>query len=266
MKRCRTAAWVVLAAVLALSLAAGFFPGGNYATQHRELTNAPPSARFPLGTDDLGRDRMVRLLCATRISLLLAAAAALGALLLAAMVGGAAGYLGGWFDRTTVRAIDLMLSLPWLFLLIAARALLPLNAAPETSLLLTYCLLALLGWAAPARVVRAGVRSLRESDFVLQARALGCPEVRVLIRHILPNLRPVLLAQFWTSIPIFILAEANLGFLGLSASEPFPTWGNLLRELQSPLMLRPEAFAPVVAVMLAVLCFKFISPWGGSQV
>jgi ABC-type dipeptide/oligopeptide/nickel transport system permease subunit len=266
MKKSRAAAWLVLGAILAISLAPGFLPATSYTEQHRELIDTAPSSRFPLGTDDLGRDRLVRLLYATRISLLLAAAAALGALLLAVMAGGAAGYLGGWFDRFMVRAIDLMLSLPWLFLLIAARALLPLNASPETSLLVTYFLLALLGWAAPARVVRAGVRSFRESDFVLQARALGCPEARVLLRHILPNLRPVLLAQFWTSIPIFILAEANLGFLGLSASEPFPTWGNLLRELQSPLMLRPEAFAPVAAVALAVLCFKFIAPWGGSRV
>jgi peptide/nickel transport system permease protein len=266
MKRFRTAAWILLAAILALSLAASFLPASSYADQHREMTDAAPSARFPLGTDDLGRDRLVRLLCATRISLLLAAAASLGALFLAAMAGGAAGYLGGWFDRALVRAIDLMLSLPWLFLLIAARALLPLNASPETSLVVTYFLLALLGWAAPARVVRAGVRSFRESDFVLQARALGCSETQVLLRYILPNLLPVLMAQFWTSIPIFILAEANLGFLGLNASEPFPTWGNLLRELQTPLMLRPEAFAPVAAVVLAVLCFKFIAPWGGSQV
>ncbi|HUB83513.1 MAG TPA: ABC transporter permease [Bryobacteraceae bacterium] len=266
MKRYRTTAWIVLAVILVLSLAASFVPGWSYKEQHREFINASPSLHFLLGTDALGRDRLARLVCATRISLLLAAAAAMGALILAAIVGGMAGYLGGGFDRATVRAIDLMLSLPWLFLLIAARALLPLDASPETSLLVTYFLLALLGWAAPARVVRAGVRGFRQSDFVLQARALGCPETRVLVRHILPNLRPILLAQFWTSIPIFILAEANLGFLGLSASEPFPTWGNLLRDLQSPLMVRPEAFAPVAAVVLAVLCFKFITPWGGSQV
>jgi peptide/nickel transport system permease protein len=257
---------MVLTALLAASLAAGFLPGASYSNQHRELTNASPSFRFLLGTDDLGRDRLVRLLYATRISLLLAAAAALGALVVAAVAGGAAGYLGGWFDRAVVRGIDLMLSLPWLFLLIAARALLPLNASPLTSLLVTYALLSLLGWAAPARVVRAGVRGFFDSDFVLQARAEGCRESRVLLRHILPNLRPALLAQFWTSIPVFILAEVNLGFLGLSASEPFPTWGNLLRELQSPLMLRPEAFAPVAAVALTVFCFKLVTPWGGSQI
>jgi ABC-type dipeptide/oligopeptide/nickel transport system permease subunit len=131
--------------------------------------------------------------------------------------------------------------------------------------LVTYALLALLGWAGPARVVRAGVREFRNSEFVLGARALGVSETRILLRHILPNLRPVLLAQFQTSLPIFILAEANLGFLGLSAGEPFPTWGTLLRDLENPLFVRPEAFAPVALIVLSVLCCKFITPWRGSQ-
>jgi peptide/nickel transport system permease protein len=126
--------------------------------------------------------------------------------------------------------------------------------------------MAALGWAAPARVVRAGVRNFRDSEFVLQARAEGCSELRVLFHHILPNLKPVLVAQFWTAIPVFILAEANLGFLGLSAGEPFPTWGTLLRELQSPLLVRPEAFAPAAAIAISLFCFKLVTPWGGSQV
>ena len=122
-----------------------------------------------------------------------------------------------------------MLSLPWFFLLLAARAMLPLNAAPLVSLLVTYGLLAILGLAGPARVIRAGARRLRDSDSVLQASAEGCGTLRILWRHIIPNLKPVLLAQAWTTIPVFILSEANLGLLGLSAGEPFPTWGNLLR-------------------------------------
>jgi peptide/nickel transport system permease protein len=250
---------------LLVLLGASFARGSSYADQQREFTSAPPSLRFPLGTDDLGRDRLTRLLYATRISLLLAAAASLATTMLAALVGGIAGYVGGWLDRSMARAIDLMLSLPWLFLLLAARALLPLNASPATALLVTYALLALLGWAAPARVVRAGVRGLHQSEFVLQARAQGTGEGRILLRHILPNLRPILLAQFWTALPVFTLTEANLGFLGLSAGEPFPTWGSLLRELQNPLFLRPEAFAPIVAIALSVLCFKLLRPWKGSQ-
>jgi len=154
----------------------------------------------------------------------------------------------------------LMLSLPWLFLLLAARALLPLNAPPLASLTMTYGLLALLGWAGPARVIRAGTLRLRESDFALQAAAEGCGALRILWRHVIPNLKPLLLAQLWTTIPVFILAEANLGLLGLSASEPFPTWGNLLRELQNPFSVRLESFAPLAVVMLSVACFKLATP------
>lgn len=255
----------VLGIVLTASLGAGFVPGMSYSQQHRDAISAGPSPRYPLGTDDLGRDRFARLLYATRLSLLLAASAAAGTLALAFLVGGTAGYFGGGCDRCLVRVMDLMLSVPWLLLLLAVRAMLPLNASPFLSLLVTYALLAALGWAAPARVVRAGVRSFRNSEFILQARAEGCTEWRIL-RHILPNLKPALLAQFWTSVPVFILSEANLGFLGLSAGEPFPTWGSLLRELQSPLMLRPESFAPAIAIALTLLCFKLVTPWGGSQV
>jgi len=262
---------IVLGLLLAASLAVSFIPGASYSRQNREFAGAAPSPRFPLGADDLGRDRLTRLLYATRISLLLATAAAALTITVACLAGGIAGYFGGWCDRVIVRALDLILSLPWLFLLLAARALLPLNVSPAYSLLATYGLLAALGWAAPARVVRAGARSCRDSEFVLRARAEGCREWRVLLRHVLPNLKPVLLAQFWTTIPVFILAEANLGFLGLSAGEPFPTWGTLLRELQSPLLLRPEAFAPAAAIAISLLCFKLIcfkqsAPFGGSQV
>jgi peptide/nickel transport system permease protein len=262
----RKIAALVLGLILAASLAVSFIPGASYSLQNREFASAAPSSRFPLGADDLGRDRLIRLLYATRISLLLAAVAAAIAVVTAFVAGGIAGYFGGWCDRCIVRFVDLMLSLPWLFLLLAVRALLPLNVSPLCSLLVTYALLAGLGWAAPARVIRAGVRSLRDSEFILQARAEGCPELRLLARHVLPNLKPVLLAQFWTAIPVFILAEANLGFLGLSAAEPFPTWGTLLRELQSPLLLRPEAFAPAALIAISLFCFKSVTSWGGSQV
>jgi ABC-type dipeptide/oligopeptide/nickel transport system permease subunit len=98
---------------------------------------------------------------------------------------------------------------------------------------ITFLILGCLGWAAGASVVCAGAGALRNSDFALQARALGCSEWRLLLRHLAPNLRPLLLAQFWISVPVFILAEANLGILGLGVSEPLPSWGSLLRELEA---------------------------------
>ena len=266
MKRRALIAGILLALILAASVCADFIPALSYARQDRDFTSAGPGWRHPLGTDDLGRDRLARLLHATRISLLMAGAAAAATVLLAFLVGGAAGYLGGWCDAAIVRAIDLMLSMPWLFLLLAVRALLPLNISPIGSLLVTYGMLAALGWAPPARVIRAGVRSVRDSEFVLRAHAEGAAPQRVVMRHILPNLKPVLVAQFWTAVPVFILEEANLGFLGLSAGEPYPTWGNLLRDLESPLLLGPAAFAPIAAIALSILCFKMIAPWRSSQV
>ena len=261
MKPSRLLALSLLTVLLVAGVASGILRGDSRSWQFRNLPGARPSSKFPLGTDDLGRDRMARLLFASGVSLVLAPAAALIATLLAAVAGGAAGFFGGWWDRCAVRTIDLMLSLPWLFLLLAARALLPLNAPAIASLAMTYGLLAALGWAGPARVIRAGARRLCESDFALQARAEGCGALRVLFRHVMPGLKPVLLAQLWTTIPVFILSEANLGLLGLSASEPFPTWGNLLRELQNPFAIRPETLAPLAVVMASVACFKLATPF-----
>lgn len=259
-RRLRRLAWIFLALLFVAALFPDRIAGAHYAYQFRDFPDAPASWRFLLGTDALGRDRLARLLAGTRISLLLAPAAALFSTALAVLIGGVAGYCGGWPDRIAARAIDLMLSLPWIFLLIAARAALPLNVAPAASLLITFALLGVLGWAAPARVIRAGIRDLRDSDFLLQARACGCHGWRLLLRQLVPNLKPVLLAQFWTSIPLFILSEANLGLLGLGVSDPLPSWGNLLRELQTDLAFNPGIVA-CLALMLAVLaCFKLLLP------
>ena len=254
MKRIRQLAWVVLILAVLSSLAAEWIAPAPYARQFREAASAEPSKRFPLGTDELGRDRLSRLLYGSRISLLLAPAAALLSTLFAALVGGVAGFAGGRWERLLMRATDLFLSLPWLFLLLTVRAMLPLNVSPLASVVITFALLGLLGWAGPARVVRAGVRSFRGSDFVLQARACGCPRFRLLLVHLLPNLKPVLLAQFWISVPVFILAEANLGLLGLGVAEPLPSWGNLLRGLENfpAVKANPWMLAPALLLILVI--------------
>ena len=115
-------------------------------------------------------------------------------------------------------------------------------------------MLGLLGWAAPARVIRAGVRSRRDAEFVLQARACGVRGFRLVFVHLLPNLKPVLYAQFLISVPVFILAEANLGLLGLGVAEPLPSWGGLLRELENypAIPENPWMLAPLVLLILVV--------------
>jgi peptide/nickel transport system permease protein len=260
MNRLRKFAWGFLLVVGLASLGAGVWAPAHYATQFRDVPNAAPSRQHLLGTDELGRDRFSRVLYGTRVSLLLAPAAALLSTLLATLVGGVAGYLGGWWERAAMTATDLFLSLPWLFLLLAVRAMLPLNVAPMVSVAVTFLLLGVLGWAASARVLCAGARGIRDCDFVLQARASGISPLRLFALHVMPNLRPVLMAQFWISIPVFILSEANLGVLGLGVTEPLPSWGSLLREMESFASFGFEAWklAPLCLLVLGVSSFQIV--------
>jgi peptide/nickel transport system permease protein len=233
MKTARYLAFAVLFLVIGASLLANVIAPASYEEQFREIPNASPSHAHPLGTDDLGRDRLSRTLYGTRISLLLAPAAALISAILAALIGGLAGYVGGWFERIAMATTDLFLSLPWLFLLLMVRALLPLNASPLTSVTITFLVLGLLGWSGAARVLCAEAHNFRQGDVLLQARATGQHGWRLFAKQLAPQLKPVLSAQFWISIPVFILTEANLGILGLGVAEPLPSWGSLLRELES---------------------------------
>ncbi len=228
----RISAIVFLAAISLAALTPELWRATSYDTQFREAPDAPPSAKFPLGTDALGRDRLARLAYGTRVSLLLAPAAAVFSCAAAALLGGLAGWAGGFAEVAIVSAADLFLSLPWLFLLLIVRAALPLNVSPIASVTITFALLGALGWAAPARVVRAAVREIKTSDFMFIAQAQGCRPWRLLSRHLIPNVTPILLAQFWIAVPVYILAETTLGMLGLGIAEPLPSWGGLLREIE----------------------------------
>jgi peptide/nickel transport system permease protein len=255
----RVACGVLLLVVIA-SLAANSLAPAGYATQDREAADAPPSHAHWLGTDEIGRDRFARVLYGTRISLLLAPAAALLSTLMAALIGGLAGYLGGTWARAAMAVTDLFLSMPWLFLLITVRALMPLNVSPLVSVLVTFLMLGLLGWTGAARVLCTSASSLRESDFVRQGRASGIRGARLFWVHVVPNLKPVLYAQFWISIPVFILSEANLGILGLGVSEPLPSWGSLLKELEGLISIgeEPWKFIPLVLLVVVVTSFQLV--------
>ena len=262
MKTLRKMAAGFLVILTVLLVFGAYIAPAPYARQFREVPNAPPSREHLLGTDELGRDSMSRLIRGSQVSLALSPAAALLSTLIAALVGGFGGYLGGWGERMALRLTDVSLSLPWFFLLITVRALLPLNVSPMASVTITFVLLGLLGWTMSARVLAAGARTLRNSDFVLQAQACGCSGWRVFARQVLPNLRPALFAQFWVSIPMFILTEANLGILGLGVAEPLPSWGSLLRSLENwpGVMANPSRLIPLVLLVATVSCFRLILP------
>jgi peptide/nickel transport system permease protein len=256
----RHAATILLGVVFIVLLSADLVAPHPYQEQFREQPSASPTLQHPLGTDSMGRDRFSRLLYGGRISILLAPAAALMAVGLALVAGLVAGFLGGLWERAAATLTDLLLSLPWLFLLLAARAMLPLNADPAASIVVTFAMLGLLGWAGPSRVVLAAVKRQLDSEFVLAARAAGCRPWRVAVAHVLPNLLPVARAQFWITAPAFLLSEANLGLLGLGVAEPLPSWGNLLRELESfsEIARQPWAVVPLAALVMVVSCFHLV--------
>jgi peptide/nickel transport system permease protein len=254
MKVIRVIALCIVALATAVSLGADFLAPHDSSEQFRQHANEPPSRSFPLGTDELGRDRLSRLLQGTRTSLLCATSSAFLATGAATAIGLVAGYFGGWVDEIAGASTDLFLSLPWLFALLTLRSLFPLNTSPAVSLAATFLLLAAVGWAPSARVIRASVANLRNSGSIVHARAYGCRNTRLLWLHILPNLKPVLSAQFWILIPAFILTEANLGVLGLGINEPAPSWGNMLAELQNYQKIpeQPWVLAPALLLILVV--------------
>jgi len=257
----RLAAALLIA--LALAMVAGqFLLPARYDQQFRESTDALPGGDHPLGTDELGRDRAARLLAGARVSLLLAPAASVLAIALAAMLGLSAGWCGGWWDRVVTTLIDLMISVPIFLVLITARAVLPLNVSPVTSVMITFLLLGLLGWAGSARVIRGACQTHLNSDYILRALASGSSRTRILFVHLLPNLWPVLRTQFILAVPGFILDEANLSLLGLGVAEPLPSLGSLLKELTH---LPSSAnwvglAAPALLLALTVGAFEFLLP------
>ncbi len=255
----RIACRAVLILIFVSGIFAGTFTHYSYAHQFREIPNNAPSASHLLGTDGLGRDLFTRLVYGTRVSLLLAPSAALIATILAAILGGLAGLRGGWLENVIVGSADIAMSLPLLFVLISLRALLPLDVSPIVSVVVTFITLGALGWPSSLRVVWAAARNLRDSDHILLARALGYRQSQILYRQVLPRLRPVFLAQFWISIPLFILTEATLSMLGLGVMEPLPSWGNLLRGSEdfSAMAANPWRLIPLGVLVLTVICFQF---------
>jgi peptide/nickel transport system permease protein len=234
----------------------------SYSTQFREIPNALPSVSHFLGTDGLGRDVFTRLLYGALISLLLAPAAALISTLLAGIFGSFAGWKGGWWEKAILTAADLSLALPLLFVLLALRALLPLDISPAGSAIATFSLLGMLGWPSALRVIWAHAQTLRNSDFLMLAEATGCRRRRIVARHLIPNLRTVMLAQFWIAIPVFILSEATLSMLGLGVLEPLPSLGNLLRGLESvsSVSANPWRLAPLILLILIVVSLQLLLP------
>lgn len=228
----------------------------SYSPAHLDLLHRlqPPSRTHLFGTDELGRDIYARTLYGARVSLVVAVSVVTISLLLGLLLGGLAGFYGGFTDTVVnVYLTNAFLALPGILLAVAFVAFL------GPGLFNLILALSISGWVGYARLVRAQVMAVKEREFVQAARSLGASNVRLLLRHILPNIVQPLIVQAAVGMAAAVLAEATLSFLGLGVQPPTATWGAMLNDARSHLFESPHLVVfPALAVMLCVLSFNFI--------
>ena len=219
-----------------------------------------PGHFFLMGTDQLGRDIFSRILFGARISLTIGLIGVLLSTCLGMWIGGLAGYFGGLTDAVLMRAADVLLSIPALYLLLSVRNAFSLELSSVLTYLLMILVLSLTGWAGIARVIRGMTLSLREQEFVLAAKALGARPARILLQHILPNTLGYVIVRATVLIPAYILAEVTLSYLGIGIHEPAASWGNMLSAAQELRVLEQFWWIlyPGLFLFLAVLGFHFL--------
>jgi peptide/nickel transport system permease protein len=240
--------------LILLALAAPWLAPYDPTAQNLPARLAAPGAAHWMGTDELGRDVLSRVLFGARVSLFVSVSVVLGAGLVGLAIGALAGYLGGWLDRlVNAVLINAFLSFPGILLAIAFAAFLGPGLG-KVILALT-----ITGWAGYARLARAQVLQAKELDYVVAARTLGASDARILVRHLLPNILPPVLVQATIALAGAILAESTLSFLGLGVLAPMPSWGAMLNDARSHLFDAPHlVIFPALAVMAAVLAFNLL--------
>ena len=229
-----------------------WFSGGRLVRSSNE--DAAPL--LLLGADSYGRDVFTRLLFGARTSLGLAVTAALGAMLVGASLGGLAGFAGGAVDDVLMRAADVVMVLPAIYVALALRSVLPLVLTATQVFSLLAAIFAVVGAPFVARGVRAIVRSERRLDYAVAAQALGASDTRLLVRHLLPSTRGFVAVQITLLIPAFIIAEATLSYVGLGFPDPVASWGTMLHDASSNIRVFadfPWLLSPAAAMFLVVL-------------
>jgi peptide/nickel transport system permease protein len=219
-------------------------------------TFAPTTAQHWLGTDDLGRDILTRLLYAGQISMSVGIICTAIVIVVGALIGVISGYFGGWVDTVLMRIVDLLLAIPFFPLLLVLSQMLSQFLPSFWTIVI---ILSVFGWLGICRLVRGQILSLRNLDFVEATRALGASNSRIMFRHMLPNSLAPLIVAATLAVGDFIISESALSFLGYGVKPPTPTWGNMLSDVNNYFLEHPLlAFYPGLAILLTVVSINFM--------
>lgn len=227
----------------------------------RHFVGVEPSGRlYLLGTDINGRDVFSRILFGGRISMTIGFLALFVLFPIGLLYGGISGYFGGKVDMLMMRFAEAVMSIPSFYLLIILAAILPSNMTSIQRFMLIVVILALIGWAGFARVVRGMVLSIKTQEFVQSAQSIGASKLRIIVKHILPQTTSYVIVAMTLSVPSYILSESGLSFLGLGIQQPDASWGNMLKEAQEyiNILYRPWLLTPGFLIFIAVLSFNLI--------
>jgi peptide/nickel transport system permease protein len=243
---------VLLLIALGVALAPVIAPYG-FSEQHLDQILEGPSSKHLLGTDQLGRDELTRLLYGGRVSLLVGLGVALVSGVIGTLAGAGAGFYGGRLDNVVMRITDLFLSIPLLVLLIIA------SRATGGHIQDIVLVLSLVLWMFLARIIRGLFLSLREKEFIEAARGIGASNRRIIFRHMLPNALGVMIVNVTLTVAIAILTESLLSFLGFGIQPPTPSWGNMLEDGRSLMTIAGWlVWFPGLAILITVLCVNFL--------
>ena len=230
-------------------------------TTDRHLFGVDKNARLYLfGADSRGRDIFSRILYGARVSLSIGIIGVAISFALGLLVGGIAGYFGGWVDNLLMRFCEMLMMVPGFYLLLAFRSAVPDNFTSLQTYLAIVVIFSMIGWPSLARIIRGMCLSLREREYVLAARSMGVSRLRIILSHLLPHTASYTIFAVMLSIPGYILGESSLSLIGLGIQDPYASWGNMLTDAMSIVRIQvaPWILIPAFFIFVTVLCFNII--------
>ena len=247
------ASLILLLIIVFMCIFAPYISPHPYDEQNIEFTNQGPTLQHIFGLDDLGRDIFARIWIGGRVSLTIGVVGALVSLLIGVLYGGISGYMGGLVDDIMMRILEILSGIPYMVMVIIVTVFL---GKGMSSLLLALCITS---WTGLARLVRGQVLELKESEYVMAAKALGTPTLKIVTRHLIPNTMSIIIVQTTFSIPSFIFSEAFLSFIGMGIQPPLTSWGAMASLGQQQMAYYPhELIFPALAISVTMLAFNLL--------